>query len=183
MINRGDALNSDEWRNDPFEKQMGFKVPIGVSFMDYCGITTQQPGFQIMLDLTHLRKTHPIVTVEEYLLLHNISPSVEWSTGHWHTVNYHKTDPLPSLHVIPNGEYDPKPEVRVDRLPPGEAKGNDTTETSDALYERLGDQRTAMPISDAREVLKSRMNLTGVDDLAPILEEHGWTVLHTFRGS
>lgn len=136
-----------------------------------------------MLDLTYLRKTHSIVTVEEYLRLHKISPSVEWSTGHWHTVNYHKTDPLPSLHIIPNGEYDPKPEVRVDRLPPGDTKGNDTTEISDALYERLGDQRAAMPISDAREVLASRMNLTGVDDLAPILEEHAWTVLHTFRGS
>lgn len=136
-----------------------------------------------MIDLTYLRKTHSVITVEEYLLLHNMSPSVEWSTGLWHITNYHNTKPRPSLHVIPNAEYDPAPLVRVDRLPSGEIKGNDTTEVSNALFERLGEQRVAMSISDARGVLEGRMNLTGVDDIAPILEEHGWTVLHTFRGS
>ncbi|KAG9099445.1 hypothetical protein FS749_001252 [Ceratobasidium sp. UAMH 11750] len=165
MVNRGDALNSNEWRNDPIEQQMGFKVPIG-----------------IMLDLTHLRKTHSIVTVEEYLLLHNLSTSLEWSTGHWHPVNYHKAEPPVSLYVISNGDYDPKPMVRVDRLPPGGAKGNETSELSQLLLERLGKERAAMPMADAKEVLSRRMNLTGVD-IEPILEENGWAVLHTFRGS
>ncbi|KAG9125975.1 hypothetical protein FRC07_005383 [Ceratobasidium sp. 392] len=164
MVNRGDALNSDEWRNDPIQQQMGFKLPIG-----------------IMLDLTHLRKTHSVVTVEEYLLLHNLSTSVEWSTGHWHPVNYHKTEPPVSLHVISNGDYDPKPLVRVDRLPPGVAKGNDTSELSHLLLERLGKDRAVMPMADAKEVLSTKMNLTDTD-VESILEENGWTTLHTFRG-
>ncbi|KAG8701332.1 hypothetical protein FRC09_005427 [Ceratobasidium sp. 395] len=135
-----------------------------------------------MLDLTHLRRTHPIITVEEYLLLHNLSTSLEWSTGHWHPVNYHKTEPRVSLHVISNGDFDPKPTVRVDRLPLGVAKGNETSELSQLLLERLGKERAAMPMADAKEALSSRMNLTDTD-IEQTLEENGWTVLHTFRGS
>ncbi|QRV91013.1 O-FucT domain protein [Ceratobasidium sp. AG-Ba] len=165
MVNRNDALNSDEWRNAPMDKQMGFKVPIG-----------------IMLDLTHIRNTHSVVTVEEYLLLHNLSTTIEWSTGHWHPVNYHKTEPPVSLYAISNSEYDPKPSVRVDRLPPGGNRGDETSQLSQLLFERLGNQSAVMPMEAAKEVVSAHLNLTKVN-VESVLEENGWTVLHTFRGS
>ncbi|QRW05104.1 O-FucT domain protein [Ceratobasidium sp. AG-Ba] len=165
MVNRNDALNSDEWRNAPMDKQMGFKVPIG-----------------IMLDLTHIRKTHSVVTVEEYLLLHNLPTTIEWSTGHWHPVNYHKTEPPVSLYTISNSEYDPKPSVRVDRLPPGGNRGDETSQLSQLLFEHLGNQSAVMPMEAAKEVVSAHLNLTEVN-VESVLEKNGWAVLHTFRGS
>lgn len=164
MVNRNDALGLEEWREMPIQQQMGFKVPIG-----------------IMLDLTHLRKTQSVVTVREYLLLHNLSTSLEWSTGHWHPVNYHKAEPPVSLRIVTNGEYDPKPLVRVDRLLPSSIRGNESTELSQMLFERLGNQSAVMPMEVAKEVLSTKLNITGVN-IETILEENGWTVLHTFRG-
>ena len=46
MVNRGDAVGSDDWRVLPIEKQMAFRIPIS-----------------IMIDLPHLRAHHPVVTV------------------------------------------------------------------------------------------------------------------------
>ncbi|KAG8712048.1 hypothetical protein FRC08_015090 [Ceratobasidium sp. 394] len=94
MVNRGDAIGWGEWRNLPIEKQMGWRVPVGV-----------------MLDLNHLRKTHSVVTVAEYLQLNGMSPSTEWSNGAWHRENYQNGGKL-SIHVIPNNEYDPAPMLR-----------------------------------------------------------------------
>jgi hypothetical protein len=52
MVNKGDAIGWGEWRDLPIEQQMGFRIPIAV-----------------MLDIPHLRKTHNVITIAEYLRL------------------------------------------------------------------------------------------------------------------
>ncbi len=72
MVNRGDAVGSDDWRDLPMENQMAFRIPIS-----------------IMMDLPHLRAQHPVITVSEYLRLHEQDPEVESSTGSWERELYH----------------------------------------------------------------------------------------------
>ncbi|KAG9098381.1 hypothetical protein FRC06_006468 [Ceratobasidium sp. 370] len=164
MVNRGDAIGWGEWRNLPIEKQMGWRVPIGV-----------------MLDLNHLRKTHSVVTVAEYLELNGMPASTEWSNGAWHRENYQNGGKL-SIHVIPNNEYDPAPMVRVDNLPKHPA-GRDSTPLSRALYEKLGEKRIVMDLPEAADLVRGHAEFADDDQLEAILRENGWEVLHTFRGA
>ena len=60
MVNRGDAVGSDEWRELPIEKQMAFRLPIS-----------------IVVDLPHLRARYPVMTVSKYLHLHGMDPETE----------------------------------------------------------------------------------------------------------
>jgi hypothetical protein len=105
MVNRGDAVNSNEWRNLPIEKQMVWRIPIS-----------------LMLDLPLLRTAHPIITVADYLRLHNISESVERIDGNWDHDRYH-THPnifvpanhsAPSLDIIQNHWFDPPSPRRLE---------------------------------------------------------------------
>lgn len=108
MVNKGDAIGWDEWRKLPIEEQMAWKIPINTMF-----------------NITHLRRTHPVITVNEYLRLHNFSADTEWSNGAWLRSTYHQhanvfeSDPQkkPSLHVIENWWFDPEGVNRVDELP------------------------------------------------------------------
>lgn len=134
-----------------------------------------------MLDLNHLRKTHSVVTVGEYLQLNGMSPSIEWSNGAWHRENYQNGGKV-SIHVIPNNEYDPSPIVRVDKLPDHPA-GRDGSPISKRLYEKLGDRRVVMDLSEAGSVVKGQAEFANDDQLEVILRENGWEVLHTFRGA
>ncbi|KAF8679444.1 GDP-fucose protein O-fucosyltransferase [Rhizoctonia solani] len=163
MVNRGDAIGWGEWRNLPIEKQMGWRIPIGV-----------------MLDMNHLRKAHPVVTVAEYLQLNGMSPSIEWSNGAWHREMY-QNDGKISIHEIPNNEYDPKPTVRVEMLP-SHPPGNEDNPFSETLLVALGD-RTVMDLEEAAKALKDRVVISGDDQLEAFLREHGWEVLHTYRGA
>ncbi|QRW19286.1 O-FucT domain protein [Rhizoctonia solani] len=137
MVNRGDAIGWGEWRNLPIEKQMGWRIPIGV-----------------MLDMNHLRKAHPVVTVAEYLQLNGMSPSIEWSNGAWHREMY-QNDGKISIHEIPNNEYDPKLRYAL----------------------------KFMDLEEAAKALKDRVVISGDDQLEAFLREHGWEVLHTYRGA
>ncbi|EJD55335.1 hypothetical protein AURDEDRAFT_140927 [Auricularia subglabra TFB-10046 SS5] len=100
MVNRGDALNSDEWRELPMEDQMAWKVPMG-----------------LMIDMKQLRKHHSVLLVSEYLRLHNLRPSLEASTGRWLRDAYHEGPHAPSLFVIQNTQIDPTNIVLVDTFP------------------------------------------------------------------
>ncbi|QRV76198.1 O-FucT domain protein [Ceratobasidium sp. AG-Ba] len=164
MVNRGDAIGWGEWRNLPIEKQMGWRVPVGV-----------------MLDLNHLRKTHSVVTVGEYLQLNGMPASTEWSNGAWHRENYQNGGKV-SLHVIPNNEYDPSPMVRVDNLPK-HPPGRDNSPLSRALYEKLGEKRIVMDLPEAADIVRSHAEFADDAQLEAILRENGWEFLHTFRGA
>ncbi|KEP48068.1 O-FucT domain protein [Rhizoctonia solani 123E] len=164
MVNRGDAIGWGVWRNLPIEKQMGWRIPIGV-----------------MLDMNHLRKTHSVVTVGEYLELNGMSPDIERSNGAWHRENYQNGGKL-SLHEIPNNEYDPEPLVRVEMLP-SYPPGKEDSYLSKMLFAVLGNKRTVMDLEEAKGVLTGRAEFSGDDQLEVVLRENGWEVLHTFRGA
>ncbi|CAE6446175.1 unnamed protein product [Rhizoctonia solani] len=164
MVNRGDAIGWGEWRNLPIEKQMGWRIPIGV-----------------MLDLNHLRKSHSVVTVGEYLELNGMSPDIEWSSGSWHRENYQNRGKL-SIHEIPNNEYDPEPLVRVEMLP-SHPPGKEDSYLSKMLFAVLGSKRIVMDLEEAKSVLTGRAEFSGDDQLEVVLRENGWEVLYTFRGA
>jgi hypothetical protein len=134
MVNRGDATGSNEWRDLPIEKQMAWRIPI----------TT-------MFNLTHLRLTHPVILISEYLRLHDLSPDLECSNGAWSRTLYHahanifESDPgkRPSLHVIENGWFDPKGMIRVDVLPSDmKVRGSRSADFGDYAEGRRGDWGT-----------------------------------------
>ncbi|KAH7930947.1 hypothetical protein BV22DRAFT_1077535 [Leucogyrophana mollusca] len=110
MVNKGDAIGWDEWRKLPIEQQMGWRIPI-----------TE------MLNLTQLRRAHPVVLVSDYLRYHGLPETTETSSGWWDRTAYHQApnangvhDPeikSPSLFVIENNWYDPDGITRVDELP------------------------------------------------------------------
>lgn len=92
MVNHGDAVGSDEWRKLPANEQLSWRVPIGV-----------------MLNLTLLRTTQPVVTTAEYLRIRGIPNTPERTNGHWDRENYHRTSDKygkkPTLGVIQNWRY------------------------------------------------------------------------------
>lgn len=108
MINRNDAIGIDEWKDLPLTEQMGWRVPM-----------TE------MLNITRLRKYQPVVLVEEFLRLHNLSASTEQNNGAWDRFVYHTGTYLfgeypgrhPALFVIENNWLDPGEVHRVDKIP------------------------------------------------------------------
>jgi hypothetical protein len=124
MVNRGDTLgwkygshlhrrlgtnvssSSPWWQNLPPDEQMGWRIPI-----------------EIMIDLEHLRKTHSVLLVREYLAMHGLNQTLESVTGKWEPELYHsgmKTS-IPhkdrlSIFSVPSEDYDPPHLVLVDSL-------------------------------------------------------------------
>jgi hypothetical protein len=198
MVNRGDAVGKDDWRELPIEKQMAFRIPIS-----------------IMMDLPHLYAHHPVITVSEYLRLHGQDPDGESSRGSWLSELYHSHPNVfesnktktPSLFVIKNQWYEPSGSNRVDYIPQAmKERGNweryslsqsqesggywpfvEPTETSERLRGALRDfpplavldWDTAKGILRTSE-LESEVDL--VDDTAveDVLNANGWEVLYTF---
>jgi hypothetical protein len=199
MVNRGDAVGSDEWRDLPIEKQMAFRIPIS-----------------LMLDLPLLRARHPVITVSEYLRLHGQDPENEASNGHWERESYH-THPnvfesnrtkTPSLFVVENHWYDPEGTTRVDYIPqamkergnwqPYSRSGSGSQETSGYwpfvvptnISTRLAAEATrtrgVMDWDTVKDTLRAASELVpevDLDDdkaLEDLLNANGWEVLHTF---
>ncbi len=193
MVNRGDAVGSDEWRELPIEEQMAFRIPISV-----------------MIDLPHLRSRHPVVTVSEYLRLHGLDPEVESSRGHWEKKLYH-TQPnvfesnktkTPSLFVIENQWYEPSGTTRVDYIPQAmRERGNWERYSHSQSQETGGHWPFVVPteisghlanvnpgVLDwdvAKRVLRSskpesEFNLDDDEIVEDVLNDNGWEVLHTF---
>jgi hypothetical protein len=194
MVNRGDAVGSDWWRELPIEKQMAFRIPIS-----------------IMIDLPHLRAYHPVITVSEYLRLHGLDPEGESSRGHWERESYH-TQPnvfeadktkLPSLFVVENGWYEPSGITRVDYIPQAmKERGNweryspllskDTSGywpfvVPTNISRRLANvsESGVLEWDDVKGVLFSselepEVDLDDDKVVEDVLNANGWEVLHTF---
>jgi hypothetical protein len=193
MVNRGDALGSDEWRELPIEKQMAFRIPIS-----------------IMIDLPHLRAHHPVITVSEYLRLHELDPEAQSSRGSWERESYHARPNVfesnktktPSLFVIKNQWYDPSGSTRVDYIPQAmKERGNweryspsQSQETggywpfvvpTDVSRRLANDNSGVLDLDAAKRVLSSfelepEVDLDDDKVVEDILNVNGWEVLHTF---
>ncbi len=201
MVNKGDAINTDEWRNMPIEKQIGFRIPIS-----------------IIVNITHLRNRQPVITASEYLRLHGQDPESETSSGFWSRQPYpYHSHPnvfetnkmkIPSLFVIENHWYEPEGTNRVDYIPeamkrrgnlerspgPGHYDGHaqywppsELSELSDRLVAALPKGHSRMDWITAKKVLVNSIDLVlgdgNMDDdqvVEELLNSHGWEVLHTF---
>lgn len=194
MVNRGDAVGSDEWRVLPIEQQMAWKIPIS-----------------LMFNLTHIRETHSVITVSEFLRLHNISSDVETGPGNWDTDAYHHISSTgrhePSLHVIENDWYDPGDIVRVDRIPDDmrerggwTPEGGDrsraqtgtwSTTTDTSVYHALMDlvpskRWPVLSRNDVRMVVEDGERITSQssdEEIAAVLRENGFEPLYTYDGA
>ncbi|KZT51862.1 hypothetical protein CALCODRAFT_442453 [Calocera cornea HHB12733] len=173
MVNRGDAIGWDEWRAWPIEKQMGWKIPIGM-----------------MIDLSHLRETHAVVTMGEYLKLHNLSPDIEQGNGQWSDNTYH----MPSR-AIPNSWWDPPDVIRVDQQRPpfaldeSDAASARAWEVREQVKEKVegiiaGSQTNVVDWLPVQKALQG-MQLDANDDESTelFLRAAGFEVLHTYEGS
>lgn len=175
MVNRGDAIGWGEWRDLPIEKQMGWRIPM-----------------EDMLDIPHLRKTHNVLLMSEYLQLVGIDPQREWSNGAWHRTDYlggPEHEKL-TIHVIPNNEYDPADVFRVDSraalLEKGLKPGTDTGKVALKLFAALASKSSGnvlewgevkMAVADFVKDIKDDK------ETEALLEANGWAVLHTYAGA
>jgi hypothetical protein len=197
MVNRGDAVGLDTWRELPTEKQMAFRIPIS-----------------IMVDLPYLRAHHPVITISEYLRFHGQDPEGESSRGSWQRELFHSQPNVfesnktktPSLFVIENQWYEPPGSNRVDYIPQAmKERGNwesyspsqsqesggywpfvEQTAISERLTNALRefppnvlDWDTAKRILGTFE-LESEMDLDDDNAVEDALNANGWEVLHTF---
>jgi hypothetical protein len=195
MVNRGDAVGMDDWRELPIEQQMAFRIPIS-----------------IMFDLPYLRAHHPVITVSEYLRLHGLDPEGESSRGSWQTELYNSHPNVfesnktktPSLFVIENQWYEPSGSNRVDYIPQAmKERGNweryslsqsqesggywpsvERTEISERLTNALGDFPDVLDWDTAKRILgtelESEVDLDDDKAVEDVLNANGWEVLHTF---
>ncbi|PBK95438.1 hypothetical protein ARMGADRAFT_926365 [Armillaria gallica] len=168
MVNRGDALGSDEWRELPIEEQMGWVLPIN-----------------LMINITHLREGHPVITVSDYLRLHSINPTAEASNGQWQRDRYHASDvkniftgKTPELYVIQNEWYDQEI-VRVDKIPEEikARKREDEAYRVHATFKGDLPENVALDWDRTQEIL----NIWDDRELEKVMVENGWEVLHTFK--
>ncbi|KAG9314347.1 hypothetical protein JVU11DRAFT_5139 [Chiua virens] len=205
MVNKGDAVGWDTWRDLPVEKQMGWQIPISM-----------------MINITRLRQFQPVVITAEYLKYVGLPSTVETTSGYWNRSAFHRSpDPFashsdhtlgqPTLFVIENAWYDPDGVTRVDAIP-------------DIVKERGGWVAGDMNIvqtshwedrdSDAARLLKSLLldknvvewdearravgdlaiqipeavgspfpSLESDESIEGILNQYGWEVLYTFGGA
>ena len=194
MVNKGDAIGWDEWRELPYEQQMGFRIPIS-----------------LMLDLPRLRQRHAIITASDYLRLHGQDPESESSSGFWSRESYishpnvfepNKT--LPTQFVIENDWYDPQGIIRVDYIPramknrgnwelhpgpgtPGEQylPPEEPTEISKRLTSALPEDQFVMTWESAKSILRAagpfEVDLDNDRVVESVLNDNGWEVLYTFE--
>ncbi|EJU02501.1 hypothetical protein DACRYDRAFT_22122 [Dacryopinax primogenitus] len=172
MVNRGDAIGWDEWRQWPIEKQMGWKIPIGM-----------------MIDLNHLRETHAVVTMAEYLRLRGLSPDLEKGNGQWSDDTY-------KLHsrAIPNNRWDPSGVVRVEqqRSPFVLDESNPDSLAAFEARDRVKEKIEEMMQGHSQNVLdwefvQQAIRSFGLDDddikIELFLRAGGFEVLHTYQGA
>ncbi|KDQ16760.1 hypothetical protein BOTBODRAFT_106823 [Botryobasidium botryosum FD-172 SS1] len=165
MVNRGDAIGWAEWRELPIEQQMGWRIPM-----------------EIMLDIPHLRKTHSVILVSEYLKLHDLDPEIEWSNGAWNRDRYSEGTPKRTVRVIPNDAYDPSTILRVDELKNLPAAGHRDGLVYTTLMNAMGTDQNVLEWEVARALLLA-WDVDTDEKLESLLNEHGWVVLHTFKGA
>ncbi|KII93203.1 hypothetical protein PLICRDRAFT_100474 [Plicaturopsis crispa FD-325 SS-3] len=193
MVNKGDMVGWNQWRNQPIEKQMGFRIPL-----------------TLMLNVTRLRQYQPVLLVSEYLRLHGLPASTERNNGAWDATAYHKNANIydksgrkPELYKIENNWFDPTNVTRVDRLPQDmQERGRFVSDYQDAskgqrgiwgdikptpeyllLEAGLVKGKSRLPWDQAREILeKERQTTINDEELELMLQDNGWEVMHTFDG-
>lgn len=101
MINKNDAIHTDQWRKLPMDEQMSWYIPL-----------------EVMIDIPSLRSKHPVLLLSEYLLLQGLDPERETTSGGWDRSYYHSGLDQPDLFVVPNRVYDPEGVIRVDSYVP-----------------------------------------------------------------
>lgn len=172
MMNRGTATGVGDWVNLPMEKQMGFKIPI-----------------DIMLDLPYLRQHHNVITVKEFLLLHNLDPLRERTDGYFDREYYlggQDGGEKLTLHTIQNHLYDPSGFVIVDLKAPlenhGVTPGGPLSPKLWSLMENKDfDYKDGIGWEDARNALKDHLeDFEDDDEFERLLHENGWTAVYTF---
>ncbi|KAK0439464.1 uncharacterized protein EV420DRAFT_1583738 [Desarmillaria tabescens] len=176
MVRKGDVMKSNEWewKDLPVEQQMAWVIPI-----------------EFMLNITHLRRYQPVVTVAEYLHLHGYDhPEVVERDGRWLRDAYHApnlknvfTGKVPSLYAIESEFYDPKEIVRVDELSEDvKARMSSTVmEVNGKVNEKL---REALPENKLVldwDTAKSILDISDREELETVVTENGWEVVHTFQ--
>ena len=198
MVNKGDAIGWDQWRDLPYEQQMAFRIPIS-----------------LVLDLPRLREQYPVITVSEYLRLHGLDPESESSSRFWLREWYisspnvfepNKTK-TPSQFLIQNHWYDPTGTNRVDHIPQsmktrgkwerypepevvGETAGywppEEQTDISDLLTSVIPDGKAVLGWDDVKAVLREsklgqEIDLNDDNVVENVLNANDWEVLHTFE--
>jgi len=206
MLNKGDAVGWNSWRDLPIEQQMSWQIPISM-----------------MINITQLRRFQPVITTTEYLQYAGLPSTLETTSGYWNRSGYHQSpDPFasrgdrtlgkPTLFVIENAWYDPEGVTRVDMIPdtmkrrggwiPGDAntiqgsrwesRDSDTAQLLlnsllldknvvewDEARSAVGDLVAQMPES----VGASSPNLESDEFIEEVLNQNGWEVLYTFQGA
>ncbi|KZV87092.1 hypothetical protein EXIGLDRAFT_724109 [Exidia glandulosa HHB12029] len=157
MVNRGDAIGWNDWRDLPIEQQMGFRIPMDV-----------------MLNITLMRQKYNVLTFLDYLDLHSLPRNIEWGSGAWDRNGYHAGG-IP-LFVIPNEKYDPSDIVRVDTYPEtGKQINVVRTDYAERLRSALGDK-----IILDWDPAKAALGISDDKQMSHALKEAGWVELHTF---
>jgi len=113
--------------------------------------------------------------------MHKLDPEIEWSNGAWNRESYSEGTPRTTVRVIPNDEYDPPSILRVDELKNLPAEGHRDGPIHPLLLEVLGDHEV-LDFEQARGVLQN-WDVDTDEKLERLLNQHGWTVLHTFKGA
>ncbi|KIY73500.1 hypothetical protein CYLTODRAFT_386603 [Cylindrobasidium torrendii FP15055 ss-10] len=170
MVNKNDVLHSTEWRALPLADQMAWQIPI-----------------DLMLNITHIRQKHHVITAVDYLRLHGLNGSTEALDGRWSLDAYHTqphvfTNQYPSLRKIQHVEYEPKHVVRVDYVPPALLQKARVPPQDKALADAL---TAALPDDRAYLTWMEAQSVTGLWSDAGIeeaLDQNGWAVLWTYAG-
>ncbi len=165
QIVKGDAMHRDEWDNLPWTQRIAWKIPTSM-----------------MVDLPHLRKSHNVVLVSEYLRLQGIDPKKETTDGSWSRVTYQKK--ISDLRTIPNGKYDPNDILRVDNLGALSKVSREVDHSSDITRKLFTLMARSKPPnyvqwSDVKGLFDANKPEAAIESqLASI----GWAVLYTFAG-
>lgn len=136
---------------------------------------------QLMLNIPHIRRSRPIMTVADYLLLHDIPASVEDIRGQWQRNGYHTTGAV--LHVIPNRDYDTDLS-RVDRMPAGARLLSEEEKALDPYAKavrKVLEGKTVAEWDDVRGAVWDGQESD--EDLEKKLNAAGAYILHTWQGS
>ena len=195
LVNKTEALHTDQWAALPVEQQMAFRIPL-----------------PLMLNITRMREVHPTILVSDYLRLHDLPASIEASDGSWRRGDYHQHANVfspphshhPTLFVVANRWYDAGKTIRVDQLSDemktrgrwvqGVGAGNGTgghwseweeTDISKNLrgslnYAGVVNWPAAVHRLEKMEVAQ-RYDLSREEDVISALQENGWEAVHTFE--
>lgn len=203
MLNKGDAVGWDNWRNLPTEQQMGWQIPISM-----------------MINITQLRRFQPVITTADYLRYAGLSPTLETTSGYWNRTGYNQspeqsvshgdgTSRKPTLFVIENAWYDPEGVTRVDTIPDVMKRRGDwivgdmdtgswgsyDNDTAHQLLKSLLLDKNVVEWDEARNAVKdlaiqmpdsigtSLRNLENDEFMEEVLNQNGWEVLYTFQGA